>query len=190
MQEAPASSTAPNPSGDGNRDGNEAGVITVPPGARAPVPPAGPPSRPPVPLAPPPTGRRANRRGRRVVQGRRSRRVVRRIDSWTVLKLSFVFYICVALVVLVAGVALWNIAAALNVIGNIEKFIRQLFDLQTFRLRSGVILAWSGVGAGVLVLLGTGINVLVAVLYNLISDVVGGVQVIVLEEQDTRPPSA
>ncbi len=41
-------------------------------------------------------------------------------------------------------------------------------------------------GGGVLVLLATGANVLAALLYNLISDVVGGVQFIVLEE--TIPP--
>jgi hypothetical protein len=119
------------------------------------------------------------------VQGRRTRRVIRRIDSWTVLKLSFLFYLCVALVLMIAGVALWNIAGAFDVITNVEKFIQQLFDLQSFRLRANVILEYSALGAGVLVILGTGINVLIALLYNLISDVIGGVQVIVLEEQDT-----
>jgi hypothetical protein len=118
------------------------------------------------------------------VQGRRSRRVIRRIDTWTVLKLSFLFYICVALVVMIAGVALWNIAGAFDVITNVQKFIQQLFDLQTFKLRAHVIFEYSAMGAGVLVLLGTGVNVLIALLYNLISDVIGGVQVIVLEEQD------
>jgi hypothetical protein len=138
-----------------------------------------------VALSAPMATRRGDGRRPRVVQGRRSRRVVRRIDTWTVLKLSFLFYLCVALVVMIAGVALWNIAAAFDVITNVEKFIRQLFDLQTFKLRSRVILGWSAVGAGVLVLLGTGINVLIALLYNLIADVVGGVQVIVLEEQES-----
>jgi hypothetical protein len=103
-----------------------------------------------------------------------------------VLKLSFLFYLCIALVLLIAGVALWNIAGAFDVIKNIEKFIRQLFDLQTFRLRASVIFGFSALGAAILVVLGTGVNVLVAVLYNLMSDVIGGVQVIVLEEQDSR----
>jgi hypothetical protein len=38
----------------------------------------------------------------------------------------------------------------------------------------------------VLVLLGAGANVLLAVLYNLTSDVVGGVEVVVLEEEPAR----
>jgi hypothetical protein len=124
------------------------------------------------------------RRGPRVVQGRRSRRVVRRIDTWTVFKLSFLFYLCGGLIVLIAGVALWNIAGAFDVITNVEKFIQKLFDLQSFKLQADAILGYSAIGAAVLVLLGTGANVLMALLYNLISDVIGGVQVIVLEETD------
>ena len=119
---------------------------------------------------------------RRMVQGRRVRRVIRRIDTWTVLKLSVLFYLCMCLVLLIAGVILWNIATSLNVITNVEKFIRSLFDLQTFKLHARPILEGSAAAAGLLVVLGTGANVLVALLYNLISDVIGGVQVIVLEE--------
>ncbi len=120
--------------------------------------------------------------GPRVVQGRRTRRVVRRIDVWTVLKMSLLFYLCVFLVFMIAGIVLWNIAEYFNVITSVEKFIRSLFDLQQFTFRPSVVLQSSVLGGGVLVLLGTGTNVLGALLYNLISDVVGGVQFIVLEE--------
>ncbi|HEX3566127.1 MAG TPA: DUF3566 domain-containing protein [Acidimicrobiales bacterium] len=121
----------------------------------------------------------------RVVAGRRTRRVVRKIDIWTVLKLSFLFYLCVFLVFIVAGVVLWNIAQAFNVIASVEKFIRSIFDLQKFTFRPTVVLQSSVLGGAVLVLLGTGANVLASLLYNLISDVVGGVQFIVLEETTT-----
>jgi hypothetical protein len=110
--------------------------------------------------------------------------VLRRIDTWTVLKLSFLFYLCILLVVLIAGVVLWNIAAAVGAITSIEKFIKSLFDLNTFTFHPGVILEASAAGGIILVVLATGINVLAVVIYNLISDVVGGVQVIVLEEQE------
>jgi hypothetical protein len=120
---------------------------------------------------------------RRKVQARRVRRVIRRIDVWTVLKLSFFFWLCIVLVLLIAGVILWNIANAFDVINNVDKFIKSLFDLQTFTLRPRTILEASAAGGVVLVILGTGANVLAAVLYNLMSDVIGGVQVIVLEDQ-------
>jgi hypothetical protein len=118
----------------------------------------------------------------KVVQGRRTRRVVRKIDVWTVLKMSFLFYVCVLLVFVVAGIVLWNIAQAFDVIHSVEKFMRSILDLQKFTLHPGVVLQSSLLGGGILVLLGTGANVLAALLYNLISDVVGGVQFIVLEE--------
>ena len=112
--------------------------------------------------------------------------MVRRIDVWTVLKMSFLFYICVFLVFFIAGIVLWNIAQAFNVVGNVEKFIRSVLDLQQFTFQANVLFESSLAGGLILVLLGTGTNVLVAIIYNLISDVVGGVQIIVLEE--TTPP--
>ena len=134
----------------------------------------------------PGSGRQAPRRGEdrrpRVVQGRRTRRVVRKIDVWTVLKMSLLFYLCVLLVFLVAGVVLWNIAQYFDVINSVDKFIKSLFDLSSFTFRPSVVLQSSVLGGGVLVLLGTGANVMAALIYNLISDVVGGVQFIVLEE--------
>jgi hypothetical protein len=146
---------------------------------------AAPPARRPAPRRAP---RRRNDIRPVVVQGRRTRRVVRKIDVWTVLKMSFLFYLCVFLVFMIAGVVLWNIASAFNVIHSVEKFIRSIFDLQKFTFRPMVVLQSSALGGGVLVLLATGANVLAALLYNLISDVVGGVQFIVLEE--TAPPES
>ena len=96
-----------------------------------PPPPVGP-SNGPVDRAVPVPPRRQPR-GPRVVQGRRTRQVIRRIDSWTVFKLSLLFYLCGGLILLVAGIALWNIAGAFDVITNVEKFIQKLFDLQTFK---------------------------------------------------------
>ena len=48
--------------------------------------------------------------------------------------------------------------------------------------------ALSSLGGLVLVVVGTGANVLLVVLYNLISDVVGGVEVTVLEEDTSSRP--
>ncbi|MDQ1356913.1 MAG: hypothetical protein QOG44_1286 [Acidimicrobiaceae bacterium] len=159
---------------------------------RAPPPTAGRPPRARVPRERVPRQRSDARP--KVVQGRRTRRVVRKIDVWTVLKMSFLFYVCVLLVFVVAGIVLWNIAQAFDVIHSVEKFMRSILDLQKFTLHPGVVLQSSLLGGGILVLLGTGANVLAALLYNLISDVVGGVQFIVLEEAvppqpvPTQPP--
>jgi hypothetical protein len=130
------------------------------------------------------------RRGRRqveVVRGRRSRRIVRRVDTWTVLKVSAVFYLCAWLIVLVAVVLLWIIASAFGSIHDIEKSIRTLFDYNSYRLHAGAVFFYTAVGGLLLALIGTLVNTLAATLYNLISDVAGGLQVIVLAEDERFP---
>ena len=121
-----------------------------------------------------------------VTQGRRVRRVIRRVDVWTVLRFSILFYLSILLVSLVAGLLLWIAASVVGVIDNFEKFVTDLFALESFSLSGGLILESSLLGGLVLVLLGTGANVLMAVIYNLTSDVVGGIEVTVLEEEPVQ----
>lgn len=102
----------------------------------------------------------------------------------SVFKISLAFYFCVFLVFMVAGVVLWNVAAAFGVINSIDKLVRSLFALTSFRLHPITALVWGAAIGAVLCLLGSLLNVVAAIFYNLISDVVGGVQVVVLDERD------
>ena len=111
--------------------------------------------------------------------------MIRRVDPWTVLRFSVLFYLSMLVVLVVAGVLLWIAAAVVGVIGNVERFFKELFALQSFHLVPFKILAATVIGGLVLVLLGTGANVVMALIYNLTSDVVGGVEVVVLEEEPT-----
>lgn len=115
-------------------------------------------------------------------RGRRVRRTVRRVDPVSVLRVSAVFYACVFVVLLVAGVVLWLVAAGAGIVGNIESFIGDLFALEEFRFEPLQILQASLVGGLVLVVLGTAANVLAALLFNLIADLVGGVELTVVED--------
>jgi hypothetical protein len=124
----------------------------------------------------------------RAAPARRVRRVVRQVDTWTVFRVSVLFYLSMLVVVLVAGSLLWAVASAAGVTHNFEKFIKDLFSLDSFHFAGSAILQATGVGGLVLVLIGTGCNVLVAVIYNLISDVVGGIEVTVLEEDSSPRP--
>jgi hypothetical protein len=120
-----------------------------------------------------------------VPRARTSRVVVRRIDPWSVFKLSLLFYLCVCLILLVAGALLWAGAAAAGVIGNIEGFIEDIgFD--DFRFLPGQILRASALGGLVLVVAGTITNMLLTVLFNLISDVVGGIRMTLAEDVVVR----
>lgn len=114
----------------------------------------------------------------------RTRQVVRHVEMWSVLRVSFLFYLLAMAVTLLAGVALWNVAGALGTITSIDKSIKTLFDLKTFTLRPAPVLAYSVAAAVVIVVVGTLVNVMIAVVFNLISDVTGGLAVRVVSRPD------
>lgn len=99
------------------------------------------------------------------------------------MRFSVLFYSCMLVVSLVAGLLLWIAASATGVIDNFEQFIKELFAFQTFSINGALIFRSTLIGGLVLVLLGSGLNVLMAVISNLTSDVVGGIEVTVLEEE-------
>jgi hypothetical protein len=102
-----------------------------------------------------------------------------------VLKFSVLLFATLYLVILVAGLVLWAAATATGLRENVESFIGELIASEDFRILGPTMFRASVVGGLVLVVLGTGANVLFAVLYNLISDVVGGI-IVVFEERPTR----
>jgi len=142
---------------------------------------------PPQPVAPPRPPQPPQQAGRgRKATVRTSRVVVRRVDPWSVLKLSILFYLSVCIILLVAGVLLWSAASSAGVVDNVESFMVEIgFD--GFKFLPGQILRGAGLGGLVLVVAGTFANVLLATLYNLIGDVIGGVKLTLAEDESNRP---
>jgi Transmembrane domain of unknown function (DUF3566) len=113
---------------------------------------------------------------------RRVTRVVRHVDTWSVFKVALVFNVFFYAVAMVAGVLLWQVAYATGTVDNVEKFFEG-FGWESFNFNGGQIFhnAWI---AGLFVAVGlTGLAVLLATLFNLITDLVGGVRFSVLEEE-------
>jgi hypothetical protein len=113
---------------------------------------------------------------------RKVTRTVRHIDTWSVFKIALVFNAFLYAVCLTAGVLLWQVADTTGTIDNIENFFLD-FGWETFELNAGQVYhqAWI---AGLFIAAGlTGLAVLMATLFNLITDLVGGVRVTVLEEE-------
>jgi len=116
------------------------------------------------------------------VEVRRVRRVVRRVDPWSLFRFAFVLYFCAVVVFMAGAVALWLVASSAGAIPSIEHFITQLFVLKNFTLKPrDLFLGALGLGV-VWALAATLFTVIAAVLYNLISDVVGGIELTMLEE--------
>ena len=101
--------------------------------------------------------------------------------------MGLVFHAALYVVVLVTGVLLWNVGSATGTIDNAEQFLESFgWDSFAFKgaemFRSFAVLGLFGIA------LGTGLWVLGAVVFNLITELVGGVRVTVLEEEVVARP--
>jgi hypothetical protein len=120
------------------------------------------------------------------LRARKVHRIVRHVDPWSVLKLSLMFFTCLFIVMIVAGVLLWHLAASAGTITKIEDFIAEAGAFTTFKFDGPKILQASILGGLVMVIVSSGFTVLLAVLFNLISDLVGGIRFTVIEEESAR----
>ena len=116
---------------------------------------------------------------------RRVRRIIRKIDAWTVFKVSAVMWAVVALATVLGLVMFWSVLTAAEIPDRLTEFLIEITLLDEgsdpfadndafLRLAIFGSIAWA--------VLGCGLTTLGAVMYNLISDVVGGVEIVVLEE--------
>jgi hypothetical protein len=121
------------------------------------------------------------------LRARKVKRIIRHIDPWSVMKISLLFYTCLFVVFMVAGTLLWNLAGAAGTISSIESFIKDIGAFKTFSFSGGTIFRASFLAGLILVIAGSGLNVLLTLLFNLISDLVGGIRISVIEEETARP---
>lgn len=137
-----------------------------------------------------PRGRRLRRSGDvpvRPAYERRYRQTVRRIDLWSVLKISICFYLTALIVMLFAGAVLWWIASAVGIIGNVESFVAELIgnDPDDFELLSWEVLRASTLVGLVFVSVMVVVTTLAAAFYNLFAELTGGVEITVVEDDYT-----
>ena len=113
---------------------------------------------------------------------RRVNRVVRDIDPWSVFKVTLVFHFALYVMVLISSILIWNVANATGTVDNVERFMES-FGWDTFRFDGGQIFHNLWILGLFFVFLLTGLAVVMAAVFNLIADLVGGVRVSVLEEE-------
>jgi hypothetical protein len=116
---------------------------------------------------------------------RRVRRVIRKFDPWTVFKVSLLFHAVLTVGLLLGLLILWSVIINVGVPERLDDFLRVItllnegesfFNNGQQYLRVVVFLA------ALFSLAMTLLSTVAAILYNLISDVVGGVEVVMLEE--------
>lgn len=116
---------------------------------------------------------------------RRVRRIIRKIDPWTSLKVSAVVWAVLALALVLGIVIFWSIVERAGIPDRLTEFMVEitLIDEGTRPFaNTEQFLRFAIFGSVVWWILMTGATVAGTVIYNLVSDVVGGLEVVVLEE--------
>ncbi|MGH2723599.1 MAG: DUF3566 domain-containing protein [Actinomycetota bacterium] len=117
---------------------------------------------------------------------RRVRVVIRRVNPWSVLKFSLLFYFCVMLVVLLGLVILYAILSSLGILEALENLAGTLAlgdQAGNFEINGGYLFRMSFFIGLVSTALWAALTVFLAFLYNLIADLVGGIEVTLSERR-------
>jgi hypothetical protein len=109
------------------------------------------------------------------------RRVVRRVELWSVLKVSIVFNTVMLGVALASVAFLWGLANTTGLLDDVEGFLRDS-GFEDFRFEGDRMFRQVAYIGAVLTLAFTVFTVLAAALFNLISELTGGVRFVVIEE--------
>lgn len=133
---------------------------------------------PPPPLPPPSYAARSQDR---TVKARQVQRVVTRLDPWSMLRVSLSFAFCLWMILVVAGVLLWQGAVVTGSIGKLEDFLAQLLAESSFTIDGIKVFEGAAVAGMVLFVAGALFAVITSVLFNLIASVFGGLRFTVVE---------
>lgn len=124
----------------------------------------------------------ATRQGVRKRTGlRRVRRTIRHVDPFSVLKLSAFFYAIFVLVWLVFVALIYSLLESMGLFGMLEDLGQGLVLWDEVNITLGVVEKWALLIGIVLATLGTLINLLLAVLYNVAADLMGGIEMTFVE---------
>jgi hypothetical protein len=127
-------------------------------------------------------------------KGRRARLTVKRIDPWTTLKFSFVYGLAGMIVLLVSVVVLYGIVDAMGVITSLRAFINDVgtsgVGTSSTTTANSSLIVWLTFSRVMLiaiviglinVILFTAFATLTAFIYNVCTDIVGGIEVTLAE---------
>lgn len=111
---------------------------------------------------------------------------IAKIDPWSILKTSFLLSIALGIATVVGVIVVWFVLDGMNVFGTVEDFLIEMgaerfLSLLEFVRLPRVISYATIIGVGNIVIL-TAISTLIALLYNLIATLVGGIKVSLMDE--------
>lgn len=120
---------------------------------------------------------------------RRARLYLKRIDPWSVMKFSFAVSFVLFIVGVVATAVLYMALDAMGVVGSVNKALSEMVGAtggdakNTFKIMAKGIIVGSGLLGLVNVVLFTALATLSAFIYNVCSDLVGGIELTLAEKE-------
>ncbi len=113
---------------------------------------------------------------------RRARLVVKHIDPWTVMKISFIVSLVMLIVLVVAAAIIYAVLGKMGVWSQINDLANEVSPttsspLLRNPLTAGRVIGITALVGAVNVVLLTALGTLAAAIYNLVSDLVGGIEV-------------
>ena len=119
-------------------------------------------------------------------QPRRAELTVARVDPWSVAKIGFLVSIALGIATVVAAILLWFVLDGMHVFGSVEDFLIELNAERFLSLMEYVrlprVMSYATILAVANVVILTALSALIALLYNLIAALVGGVRVSLMDE--------
>lgn len=103
------------------------------------------------------------------------------------LKLSILFFLSVWLIVMIAAVIVWTVAQGSGTVEKLETFVQSNLGVTDWKLDGEFLFRQFGL-VGLILTLGASLAATIgSVVFNLISDIIGGVWITVIEEETVRP---
>ena len=121
-----------------------------------------------------------------VTRKRRTRMTIDRVDPWTVLRLSFLLSVAVAVVTVVAGLLLWGLLSAGGVFASVDSTLEDVLGEGALTVTQyfgfGRVLSVSLLIAAIDIVLITALTTIGAFLFNLAASLAGGLEITVSED--------
>jgi hypothetical protein len=121
-----------------------------------------------------------------VVRNRRKRVTVQRVDPWTVLRLSFLLSLAIAVITVVAGILLWALLSSGGVFGSVDRTLEDVLGDGALTITQyfgfGKVLSVTLLIAAIDIVLITALATIGAFLFNLAASLGGGLEFTVTED--------
>jgi ABC-type phosphate transport system permease subunit len=110
-------------------------------------------------------------------------RTLRRVDVWSVFKLSIFYYTCFIVLWLGVVAILYQLLASAGLFDALQKFGKAMVLWKNVDITLGYVEKWALLLGIVFLVLGSLINALIAFLYNVAADTVGGIELTFIEKE-------